>query len=148
MPKKKFNLAVCFGTLCNVVSERNSFSILNACGNVTKGNMNQIENFTVNTTNIMYGVNNKIAYRICDAERPMMIANVTMPALLSFSASRVLLLCRMASVLRANGIAKNMVDHSQRPVCAMYANSTDIGPNRTRMSRSPSAIYLSPMPPV
>lgn len=106
MPKKKFNLAVCFGTECIVVSERNNFSILNACGNVTSGNINQIEYFSVSTTNIMYGVKSKIAYNTCDADRPMIIANVTMPAALSFSASRALLLCTIASVFSANGMAK------------------------------------------
>lgn len=106
MPKKKFNLAVCRGTQRNVVSERNSFSILNACGSVTNGNTNHNEYFSVSTTKMMYGVNSKMAYKTCDADRPMIIASVTMPAAASFFASRVLLLCKMASVLSANGMAK------------------------------------------
>lgn len=105
IPKKKFSLAVCFGTLCNVVSDRKSLSILNACGNVTSGNINHTENFSVRTTNAMYGANKRIAYRTCDADRPMMMASVTIPAALSFCASRVLLLCNIASVFNANGIA-------------------------------------------
>lgn len=106
MPKKKFNLAVCLGTQCSVVSDRKSFSILNACGNVTNGNTNHMEYFRVSTTNIMYGVNNKMAYNTCDADRPIIIANVTIPAALSFCASRVLLLCKIASVFKASGMAK------------------------------------------
>ena len=61
MPKKKFNLAVCFGTLRNVVSDRKSFSILKACGNVTNGNTNHTEYFSVSTTNTMYGANSRMA---------------------------------------------------------------------------------------
>lgn len=34
------------------------------------------------------------------------------------------------------------------PVCDMYENITEMGPKIIRMIRSPSAMYLSPMPPV
>lgn len=61
MPKKKFNLAVCLGTPCNVLSLRNDFSMRNAFGNVTSGNKNHNEYLTLRTTNIMYGANNNRA---------------------------------------------------------------------------------------
>lgn len=34
------------------------------------------------------------------------------------------------------------------PVCAKYANSTDIGPNIINTKMSPNAMYFNPMPPV
>lgn len=41
-----------------------------------------------------------------------------------------------------------MVDHSQRPVVAKNAYNIEMGPKMLNTSRSPSAMYLKPMPPV
>ena len=61
-------------------------------------------------------MNSKRANSMCEADCPINIAIVTQPALRSDSMSRVLFEWRMASVLRARGMAYINVIKSMVPI--------------------------------